>query len=219
MSESVYMSPEEIFLQKVSQMTPEEAMDTLKQNIVENWWRRYVLGPRYDYSVKDYEAEWEKAYKAIELLEQSPGPETLAELGADYSEDFTPKVITQLWSKLDEDQRKRVLRSIKRGIALHGLEEFFDALLNTLYPKVSLKDEGGDVLAKQILKKAYEFINGKISFDELIDSIAELLAPHLHADASKLSELFADVKTLGYYVNSSDLKKLVTKLFSLASSL
>jgi hypothetical protein len=160
-----------------------------------------------------------RRYKAIELLEQSPGPETLAELGADYSEDFTPKVITQLWSKLDEDQRKRVLRSIKRGIALHGLEEFFDALLNTLYPKVSLKDEGGDVLAKQILKKAYEFINEKISFDELIDSIAELLAPHLHADASKLSELFTDVKTLGYYVNSNDLKKLVTKLFSLASSL
>jgi hypothetical protein len=211
---------EEEFLQKVSQMTPEDAMNTLKQGVVENWWRRRILGEKYDTGTSgNYDAPWTEAYKAIELLEQNPGPEALAELGADFSEGFTRKVIARLWDKLDVNQQKRVLRSIKRGIALHGLEEFFDALLTTLHGKVPLKDEGGDVLAMQILNKAYEFIDGKISFNELMDSIAELLASYLHTDASKLSELFREVKTLGSYVSSSDLKKFVSRLFSLVSSL
>ena len=205
---------EETFLNKVRSMTPEDAMNVLKQKIVENWYRENAAWPEGDIM------PWDKANEAIELLEQSPEPETLAKLGAAFSEGLTSRTIAQLWDKLNEDQRKRVLRSIKRGIALHGLEEFFDALLNTLHPKVSLKGEGGDALAKQILKKAYEFIDGKISFDELMNSIAGLLAQYYpDIDTSKLSKPFTEAKTLSYYVNNSDLKRLVSKLFSLTSSL
>ena len=208
MSESVdVMSPEEIFLHEVSQMTPEDAMNVLKQNIVENWWRRITLWP------DNYDAPWVEAYKAIQLLEQSPGPEALAELGADYSEGFTSRAITRLWDKLEEDQRKRVLRSIKRGIALNALEYFFDSLLRFLRSEVSVK--GGDVLAKQILEKAHEFIDEKISFDDLMTVIADLIQLRNYQRAY---EPYMKTVALGRYVNSRDLKKLVSKFFALSSA-
>ena len=211
---------EEELLYEVSLLTPEDAdkaMDLLKQNIVEHWWRRIEWWLKGINRSGNYDAPWTEAYKAIQLLEQNPGPETLAELGANPSEGFTRRVIAQLWDILEEDQQKRVLRSIKRGIALHGLEYFFDALLDFLRREASQKE--GDAIAKQILKKAYEFNNGKISFDELMNSIAELMSSHQHSDASAISKLFTEVKTLGHYINSNDLKKLVMKLYSLTSSL
>jgi len=203
---------EETFLNKVSSMSPEDAMNVLKQKIVENWYRENAAWPEGDIM------PWDKANEAIELLEQSPEPETLAKLGADPSEGLTSRAIAQLWDKLDENQQKRVLRSIKRGIALYGLEDFFNALLNTFHTLLSLRKEGSDVLVKQILKKAYEFIDGKISFDDLLNSIAGLLAQYYpDIDTSGLSKPFTEAKTLSYYVNRRDLQKLVTKLFSLSS--
>jgi len=214
MSESVYeATSEDVILNVVSLMAPADAMNALKQDIVENWWRRIMLWLKDFGASASYDTPWVEAYKAVQLLEQSPGPESLAKLGANYPEGFTPKVIAQLWNKLNEDQRKIVLRSIKHDIALHGLEYFFNSLPNILRREVSRK--GSDAIVASILRKAYEFMGGKTSFEDLMAAIADLAS--LRKD-QPIYESYMKAVALGRYVSRPDLKKLVPKLYALSST-
>ena len=214
MSESAYeTTPEDVFLNVVSLMAPEDAVNALKQNIVENWWRKIMLWLKDFGASASYDIPWVEAYKAVQLLEQSPGPESLAKLGANYPEGFTLKVIAQLWDKLNEEQQKRVLRSVKHDIALHGLEYFFNSLPNILRREVSQK--GGDTIVASIQRKAYEFMGGKTSFEDLMATIADLASMRKN---QPIYESYMKAVALGRYVSRPELKKLVPKLFSLSSS-
>jgi len=186
----------------INDLTPEEAMgymwtvgEELWWNIIDKTWDGELHGP-----------PWVWVYEAIERLEHGPEPEALMELGESAGIDHNN--IHQLWSKLSEEQREKVIRDIKRYLASKGLEKFLDATLRGL-SVFDITEEGRRGLA-HILSKAVRFVKGEINFDELMNSIAELLSQRMR---NRDSEFFMKGAALGKYLTRTELKKLVQKPF------
>ena len=149
---------------------------------------------------------WVWVYDAVERLDRGPEPETLVELGESAGIDRNE--IYQIWSKLSERQREKVIRDIKRSLASEGLEKFLEATADAL-SVFDITEEGRRSL-EHILSKAVQFVNGKINFDELMNSVAELLSQRMRG---RDPEIFMKGAALGKYLTRTELKKLVEKPF------
>ncbi|MFP3320455.1 MAG: hypothetical protein RXO24_07815 [Acidilobus sp.] len=190
----------------VNELTPEDAMNILWLHGEKIWekiddkiWKRELVGP-----------SWVWAYEAIERLEHGPEPETLIELVEPT--EYERNEIYQLWSKLSEKQREKLIRDITRDLAERGFAEFLDTLASGLTTFINMSAESNYErrrVLKDVLDKAYQFLDGKISFDELMNYIAELLSIQ---ERSSHPELFTKGVALGKYLTRTELKKLVDKL-------
>ena len=149
---------------------------------------------------------WVWAYEAIERLERGPEPETLMELGEITG--INRGEIYQIWSKLSERQREKVIRDITRSLASEGLEKFLEATADAL-SVFDITEEGRRSL-EHILSKAVQFVKGEINFDELMNSVAELLSQRMRG---RDPEIFMKGAALGKYLTRTELKKLVEKPF------
>jgi hypothetical protein len=190
----------------VNELTPEEAMNILRLH-GENIWEKI------DDKVRERELEgpfWVCIYDAVDRLEHGPEPETLIELVEPT--EYERNEIYQLWSKLSERQREKLIRDIKRDLAERGLAKFLDTLASGLTTFIIMSAESNYErrrVLKDVLDKAYQFLDGKISFDELMNYIAELLSIR---ERSSHPELFMKGVALGKYLTRTELKKLVDKL-------
>ena len=190
----------------VNELTPEDAMNILLlhgrkiwEKIYDKVWNGELEGPC-----------WVWSYEAIERLERGPEPETLIELVEPT--EYERNEIYQLWSKLSERQREKLIRDIKRDLAERGLAKFLDTLASSLTTFINMSAESNYErrrVLKDVLDKAYQFQDGKISFDELMNYIAELLSIQ---ERSSHPELFTKGVALGKYLTRTELKKLVDKL-------
>jgi DNA-binding PadR family transcriptional regulator len=190
-------------LSYVNELTPEEAMNYLRTLFNYVWWE--------DIRAKVWEDKlpgpsWVWAYEAIERLERGPEPETLMELGEITG--INRSEIYLIWSKLSERQREKVIRDITRDLASKGLEKFLEATVKAL-SVFDITEEGRRSL-EHILNKAVQFVKGKINFDELMNSVAELLSQRMRG---RDSEIFMKGVALGKYLTRTELKKLVEKPF------
>jgi len=190
----------------VNELTPEDAMNILRLHGEKIWekiddkiWKGELEGPF-----------WVWIYDAVERLEHGPEPETLIELVEPT--EYERNEIYQLWSKLSERQREKVIRDIKRDIAERGLAKFLDTLASGLTTFINMSAESNYErrrALRDVLDKAYQFLDGKISFDELMNYIAELLSIR---ERSSHPEFFTKGVALGNYLTRTELKKLVDKL-------
>ena len=190
-------------LSYVNELTPEEAMNYLRTLFNYVWWE--------DIRAKVWEDKlpgpsWVWAYEAIERLERGPEPETLMELGEITG--INRSEIYLIWSKLSERQREKAIRDITRDLASKGLEKFLEAIAGAL-SVFDITEEGRRSL-EHILSKAVQFVKGKINFDELMNSVAELLSQRMR---DRDSEIFMKGAALGKYLTRTELKKLVEKPF------
>ena len=158
------------------ELTPEDAMIRLWVAAKDWWWNTRD---------KIWEGElpgpsWRWFYKAVERLERGPELEALIELGEIGG--FDRNEIYQAWNKLSERQRKELIRDIKQAYAQKGTSDFLGVTVDHLLLLISTikdKNERRRVL-KDVLDKAYQFLDGKISFDELMNYIAKQLSPLLY---------------------------------------
>jgi hypothetical protein len=190
----------------VNELTPEDAMNILWLHFEEIWkkidnkvWKGELVGPL-----------WVWIYDAVERLEHGSEPETLIELLEPT--EYERNEIYQLWSKLSEKQREKLIRDIKRDLAERGLVEFLYKLAGGLTTFIIMSAESNYErrrVLKDVLDKAYQFLDGKISFDELMNYIAELLSLRAH---SSHPEFFTKGVALGKYLTRTELKKHVDKL-------
>jgi hypothetical protein len=187
----------------VNELTPEEAMGYLQLLFSHGWWE-YIRDKIWDDKLPG--PSWVWAYDAIERLDRGPEPETLVELGEITG--INRNEIYQIWGKLSERQREKVIRDIKRDLASKGLEKFLEATLDAL-SVLDITEEGRRGLLN-IWNKAVQFMKGKIEFDELMNSIAELLSPRMRG---RDLEIFMKGVALGHYLTRTELKKLVERPF------
>ena len=218
----------------VNELTPEEAMNILWLHGEKIWkkiddkvWEGELVGP-----------SWLWIYDAIERLERGPEPETLIELIEPT--EYERNEIYQLWSKLSEKQREKLIRDITRDLASRGLAKFLHAVaeaISTLITTIEDIRERRRAL-KDALSKADQFMSGEISFDELMNAMTELPSIYgrgrysfdelMNASTELLSlwidtgdrKLRRDVglffkkgAALSKYLTRTELKKLVDKIF------
>ena len=180
-------------------MSPEEAMSILKMAVVDNWKEK-----ANDLSWKENIWLWESAYETLDRLEYSQLPDVLAELSR-YSLDD----IKRMWSMISERQREKVIRDIKREIAEMGFMEFLPFMAGAVTILVNRGKEGVEAV-KRVLQKAYDFMDGKTSFDDLMNTVGQL--PPFN-ESQKVYELLMKNVALGKYLTRTELKKLLAKHF------
>ena len=187
MSESVYETP------------VNEIMDRLMETVTKGW-RRESLGSPY--------TTWVFSKMTISDLEGFAG-ETLsnedlvnllahlAYLGTDNlsldKEEFR-KEFVRLWNKLTLEQKHAFLINLYRNVALDGLRDFLDIV-------------GEDLN----LKDVEDYLNGKISFSDLMYTLVEKYGLNLEDYHNEEVESFLDGVYLADYVDDEDLKELVRK--------
>jgi len=174
MSESVY------------EMSPEDAMLRL-WIVAKEWW--------WDTRDKIWEGKlpgpsWRWFYDAVERLERDPLA-TLIEMGE--SARFDRNEIYQAWNMLSERQREETLQYIKRAFVQKGTSDFLGRAVDHLLLLITTikdVDERRHIL-KDVLDKAYQFLDGKISFDELMNYIGKLLSPLMNGRDPMLLRMIA----------------------------
>ena len=197
----------------VNDLTPEEAMRLLRlesrriwDDIDDKTWRNELFEKTWEGKVPAL--SWMLAYDVLERLERGPEPETLIELlesvGVDRNYSY------QQWSKLSERQRKKVLQDIMSDLATEGFAKFLDAIaygITLVILPMDIKERRR--VLKDTENKAIQFLNGEISFDELINYIVELLSPLMR---KRDFEAIAKGAALSKYLTKTELKKLVDKI-------
>jgi len=174
-------------------------MSILKMAVVDNWKEK-----ANDLSWKENIWLWESAYETLDRLEYSQLPDVLAELSR-YSLDD----IKRMWSMISERQREKVIRDIKREIAEMGFMEFLPFMAGAVTILVNRGKEGVEAV-KRVLQKAYDFMDGKTSFDDLMNTVGQL--PPFN-ESQKVYELLVKSAALGKYLTRTELKKLLAKHF------
>jgi hypothetical protein len=146
---------------------PKEIMDYLETAIFTGWYRfaKMVGGSMWD------NAYWEvtgidrsinhyKSYNDPNLIDY------LSRLsGIDY------KTYKEMWSKLSEEQRAKVINTTIHDIAVFGVSELF----NWIAEKLSRK-KYKEARAK-VLQAAKDYLNGKIDETTLMNVIADVFWP------------------------------------------
>jgi len=186
-------------------ITPEEAMSILKATsilktaVIDNWKEKAIAR-----EFKEFVWLWESAYEALDRLEHGQLPDVLAELSG-----LSLDNIKRLWSMIPERQREKVVRDIKREIAEVGLTDFLPIVASVVI-LLPVKGKAGTEAAKLILLKAYDFMNGGTSFDDLMNAIGQLPAIK---ESQTTYERFRKGAALGKYLNKVELMRLLTKHF------
>jgi len=160
------------------------------------------------------DAPWVEFYYVIDRLEHGPEPETLVELGESAGVDRNE--IYQAWNRLSKRERKEVMLDIKDAIASVGTVILMDELvddISRLTSTINDIDERRRVLV-DVLDKAYQFVDRKISFDELISYIANLLSPlKRNRDPESYKKAVALGKYLAHYSGKESLEFFVYDVF------
>ena len=148
--------------------SPEEIMNYLERALVYGWY--------YGLERSDF-PPWADAYETLEEIgdythyyTRFDNDKKLIELlsllsGIDYD------TFKEMWSKLSEKQRAKVINATADNIALIGFREFFGWVVE------KLSDEKYREARAKVLQAAKDYLNGKIDEFALLDKIAEVLWP------------------------------------------
>jgi len=147
--------------------SPKEIMDYLESAIFGGWYRftKRVGGPI-----------WDSAYWEVTGIEhavnrsRSYNDPNLIDYLSQWS-DIDYKTFKEMWSKLSEEQRAKVINTTIHDIAVFGVSELF----NWIAGKLSRK-KYKEARAK-VLQAAKDYLNGKIDETTLMNAIADVFWP------------------------------------------
>ena len=152
----------------VHEMSPKEIMDYLERALVYGWYHGLE---RSDFP------PWAAAYLTLEEIGDFTDHYTRFGSKENFIDflsrlsDIDYDTFEQMWSKLSEKQRAKVIDVATYNIALLGLKELFE-----LIPEELSGEEYREARA-QILQAAKDYLNGKIDEIDLMDKIADVLWP------------------------------------------
>jgi len=179
--------------ESVHEMSPKEIMGRLMTAVMKGW-REESLGSPYTTWVFAKMTISDLEDSADETLNNKDLVDLLAHLAYVGTGNLSldKKEFVQLWNKLTTEQKDAFLMDLYRNIALDGLMDFLDIV-------------GGDLE----LKDVKDYLNGKISFTDLMDTLVEKYGLNVYDSHNEEVESFLDGVSLADYVNDEDLKELV----------
>jgi hypothetical protein len=181
--------------ESVHDMSPEEIMDRLMTAVIDGWARDLLSS---DLTTWDF-AEgtiYNLEYWSDEALNDENWVDFLARFAYDAADDLSidKKEFMELWNKLTIEQKKAFLKELTHNVALYGLEDFLDTV-------------GGDL----DLNDVKDYLNGKISFHDLMDKLAKVYDVEEYEPYDEYAKSFWAGVSLADYVSDEELKDLVRK--------
>ena len=185
--------------------SPKEIMDYLERAILHGWYHNFEL---FGFPI------WASAFTTVEAIglhtnhyqifdTDSDLMYVLSKLsGIDYD------TFKEMWSKLSEEQRAKVIDVATHNIAVIGVRE----LLKWVAKKLS--SERYKKARAQILQVAKDYLNGKMDEITLMSKIADVLWPteKEKEESGHDYEYFVNAEALvEEYVGREDFKKLIKK--------
>jgi len=157
------MTMSEAMLEK----SPKEIMDYLEKAMFTGWYRfaKWVGGPIWEH------AYWEVTGidRSISRYKSYNDPNLIDYLSR--LSGIAYKTFKEMWSKLSEEQRAKVINTTIHDIAVFGVSELF----NWIAEKLSRK-KYKEARAK-VLQVARDYLNGKIDETTLMNAIADVFWP------------------------------------------
>ena len=147
--------------------SPKEIMDYLERAMFTGWYRfaKWVGGPIWENAYWEvtgfgYPANRHRSYNDPGLIDY------LSRLsGIDY------KTFKEMWSKLSEEQRAKVINAAIHDITVFGVGELFEWIAKKLSGK---KYKGARA---KVLQAAKDYLSGKIDETTLMEVIADVFWP------------------------------------------
>jgi len=169
--------------------SPEEAIKLARKSIISGWYS--------DWFEYEDDTPWTSVKGLIATLMEE------AEHGIDnkdlldrlkwYADEhyFSGAHLEHLWSKLTEEQKEAFLKDLYHDLAKEGLTEF-------------LRTAGKRKLS---LKEINDYLNGKISFRDLMNKLAKKY--NVHKYKPEVAEDFWNAVDLAAYLSDEELKEIV----------
>ena len=191
--------------ESVTEMPPKEIMKYLERALVYGWY--------YGLERSDF-PPWADAYVTLEEIgdftdhyERFGNKENFIDFlsrlsGIDYD------TFKEMWNKLSEKQRAKVIDVATYNIALIGLKHLFEWI------SYELSDEKYREARAKVLQAAKDYLNGKIDEIDLMDKIAEILWPtekDKEESGYEYDDFLRAEGLVEYYIGSKDFKKLIKK--------
>jgi hypothetical protein len=148
--------------------SPEEIMNYLERAMIHGWHHNFEL---FGFS------PWASAFVVVEAISVHTNHYQIFDTDKDLTDVLSTlsgidyNTFKEMWSKLSEEQRAKVIDVATYNIALIGVRE----LLKWVAKKLSSKKY--KEARAQILQAAKDYLNGKIDEFALMNKIAEVLWP------------------------------------------
>ncbi len=178
--------------ESVTEMSQKEIMDRLMTAVMDGWTRDMLNSDLTEWDFAE-ETLFELDNMTDETLNREDLVDFLAQFAYDAADDLwiDKKEFAELWNKLTPEQRKAFLKDFYHSVLLYGLEAFLD----TVGGYLSLKD-------------VENYLNGKISFQDLIKKVAkELDIEEDFVPYDEEAKSFWAGASLAYDVSDEELKK------------
>jgi hypothetical protein len=110
----------------------------------------------------------------------------------------------EMWDRLTSEQKNEVLDSVIGELALYGIEWLFkDIAYDLIYNEKYNKDAG------KVIEAAKDYLNKRISYDDLMDRIADVFWPTEEDKKSTAYEDFLRGTGLADYIDKDELNEII----------
>lgn len=182
------------------EMTADEVMDYLRSALINGWLEGLV---RSDFP------PWADAYEEIQIIEDMEedddilnGEDTIDYLSRLSDMDYDD--FKERWDMLSNEQKREVLDSVIDELAFYGIEWLFkDIAYDLVYNEKFNKDAG------KVVEAAKDYLNKRISYDDLMDRIADVFWPTEEDKKSTAYEDFWRGADLADYIDNDTLNKII----------
>ncbi|MFP3320457.1 MAG: hypothetical protein RXO24_07825 [Acidilobus sp.] len=189
--------------ESVHEMPPGGIVDRLMMAVMDGWMNDMLNSELHPWDFAEgtlFELD-NMTFELDNMTDETLNREDLVDFLAQFAYDaadnlwINKKDFAQLWNKLTPEQRKAFLKDFYHGVLLYGLKTFLDMVGGYL----SLKD-------------VEDYLNGKISFQDLIKKAAkELDIEEDYAPYDEEAKSFWAGASLAYDASDEELKELVRK--------
>jgi len=183
------------------EMTADDIMDYLESAMVNGWLEDLV---RSDFP------PWADAYEQIQMLEDIEGDGDDYTLNDEDSIDHLSRLsdmdydtFKEMWDRLTNEQKIEVLDSVIHEMALYGIEWLFKDIVYDLHNEKYNKDAG------KVIEAAKDYLNKRISYDDLMDRIADVFWPTEEDKKSMAYEDFLRGTGLADYIDKDELNEII----------
>ena len=184
------------------EMTADEVMDYLRSALINGWLEGLV---RSDFP------PWADAYEEIRIIEDMEenndilnGENTIDYLSRLSDMDYDD--FKEMWDTLTNEQKREILDSVIDELALYGIDWLFnDIAYDVVYNEKYNKDAG------KVVEAAKDYLNKRISYDDLMNKIADVFWPTEEDKKSMAYEDFMRGAGLAHYIDNDTLNEVIKK--------
>jgi len=110
----------------------------------------------------------------------------------------------EMWDRLTSEQKNEVLDSVIGELAFYGIRWLFNDIAYDLINNEKFNKDAG-----KVVEAAKDYLNKRISYDDLMDRIADVFWPTEEDKKSMAYEDFLNATGLADYIDNDELNEII----------